>query len=274
MTAEQTRAVTVGVDGSADGRAALEWATGEAAERGNRLQLVHAWTVPPTNGIVARATVDALRAAAEGLLADEAAHARGLAPDLVVTTRLEYGDPVTAILQPADDVDLFVVGSRGRSPVTDFVLGSVSRGVVSRAMRPVAVITSGAASRVLAGDGPRPVVVGVDDSPEGRTALRWAADYARERGLALRVVHAFQPRHVAGVFGLADLQPDALWRSDAEAALARVIDDEIGDSGGISVEALTARDGPAAAVIAAAADAALVVVGSRGRGRAVAARVG
>jgi nucleotide-binding universal stress UspA family protein len=269
MTAPQTRSIAVGVDGSVDGRAALEWAVREAAEAGARLHLVHAWEVPPTRGIVARATVEALHAAAESLLAEEAAHARGLVPDLTVTPQLEYGDPAAAILQSTDDADLLVVGSRGRSPATDLVLGSVSRAVVSRAMCPVAVVTRGAASRRAANDEPRPVVVGVDDSPEARTALRWAAGHARERGLPLRVVHAFQPRHLAGVFGIADLQPDALWRSDAKRAVARVIDEEIGDSGGISIEALTARDGPAAAVIAAAADASLVVVGSRGRGRAI-----
>jgi nucleotide-binding universal stress UspA family protein len=33
------------------------------------------------------------------------------------------------------------------------------------------------------------VVVGLDDSRSARSALRWAADYARRTGLALRAVH-------------------------------------------------------------------------------------
>jgi nucleotide-binding universal stress UspA family protein len=269
-------AVVVGVDGSADGRAALAWAAREATARGSGLRLVHAWSVPSTDGIVGRHMVDALRAAAEQLVEDEAAHARHLAPDAPVTTRLEYGDPAVAIVQSSDEAELLVVGSRGRSPIAGLVLGSVSRAVVSQATRPVVVVASDATSRGgdASGSAPRPVVVGVDDSPEARTALRWAAAYARERELPLRVVHAFQPRHVAGVFGMAELQPDALWRSDAEAALARVLDDEIGSPDDVEVEALTARDGPAAAVLAVAAGASLVVVGSRGRGRAVSALLG
>jgi nucleotide-binding universal stress UspA family protein len=35
----------------------------------------------------------------------------------------------------------------------------------------------------------RGIVVGLDDSRSARTALRWAADYARHTGLALRAVH-------------------------------------------------------------------------------------
>lgn len=35
----------------------------------------------------------------------------------------------------------------------------------------------------------REIVVGLDDSRSARSALRWAADYARRTGLALRAVH-------------------------------------------------------------------------------------
>ena len=35
----------------------------------------------------------------------------------------------------------------------------------------------------------REIVVGLDDSSSARSALRWAADYARRTGLALRAVH-------------------------------------------------------------------------------------
>jgi len=35
----------------------------------------------------------------------------------------------------------------------------------------------------------REIVVGLDDSSSARCALRWAADYARRTGLALRAVH-------------------------------------------------------------------------------------
>ena len=43
------------------------------------------------------------------------------------------------------------------------------------------------------------IVVGLDDSPSARTALSWAADYARAAGLGLRAVHVFsEPKAAMG----------------------------------------------------------------------------
>jgi nucleotide-binding universal stress UspA family protein len=41
------------------------------------------------------------------------------------------------------------------------------------------------------------IVVGIDDSPSGRAAMRWAAAYARSKGAALRAIHvvAFPEAH-------------------------------------------------------------------------------
>ena len=112
------------------------------------------------------------------------------------------------------------------------------------------------------------VVVAVDESQAARAALRWAADQAHLAGAPLKVVHAFQPHHLAGVFGIAKLQPDAEWRADAQQWLIQILKEEIGEVDDVELEAHLAPDGPAAAVLAAAAGAALIVVGSRGRGAA------
>lgn len=113
------------------------------------------------------------------------------------------------------------------------------------------------------------VVVGVDDSEEARSALRWAADHARLRSAQLKVVHAFQPHpHLAGVFGISKLQPDAEWRAHAKRWLTDLVQEEIGDIADLELEPHVAQDGPAAALLAAADRAALIVVGSRGRGAA------
>jgi nucleotide-binding universal stress UspA family protein len=57
-------------------------------------------------------------------------------------TRLASGNPVEEIIRYADaiEADLIVVGSRGHGAVSSVLLGSVSRGVLHRASRPVAVV--------------------------------------------------------------------------------------------------------------------------------------
>jgi nucleotide-binding universal stress UspA family protein len=110
------------------------------------------------------------------------------------------------------------------------------------------------------------VVIGVDDSDEARSALRWAAEQSRLRSARLSVVHAFQPHHLAGVFGIAKLQPDAEWRAGAKRWLADIVKAEVGDVTDLNLEPHVAQDGPAEAILAAADRAALNVVGSRGRG--------
>jgi nucleotide-binding universal stress UspA family protein len=56
--------------------------------------------------------------------------------------KLLRGDPVDEIVRYAElaGVDLVVVGSRGHGALASALLGSVSRGILSRARRPVLVV--------------------------------------------------------------------------------------------------------------------------------------
>jgi nucleotide-binding universal stress UspA family protein len=67
-----------------------------------------------------------------------------LAGDLGVraNARLLRGDPVDEIVAFADtvDADLIVVGSRGHGALASALLGSVSRGILREARRPVLVV--------------------------------------------------------------------------------------------------------------------------------------
>jgi nucleotide-binding universal stress UspA family protein len=57
-------------------------------------------------------------------------------------SKLLRGDPATEIVEYADALgaDLIVVGSRGHGGLASALLGSVSRGVLARARRPVLVV--------------------------------------------------------------------------------------------------------------------------------------
>lgn len=59
-----------------------------------------------------------------------------------VTSEILAGDPADEIVAYADnhDVDLIVVGSRGRGTVATALLGSVSQAVLHEARRPVLVV--------------------------------------------------------------------------------------------------------------------------------------
>jgi nucleotide-binding universal stress UspA family protein len=126
------------------------------------------------------------------------------------------------------------------------------------------------------------IVVGVDGSEHGRAALLWAAEEARLRGARLVAVHAwtYTPPAPIGEPGLvpmpgSDLADELrLEQEAAERALADTIEVALGDGRGVELERLLVEDAAGDALVHAAHDADLVVVGSRGRGGLKAALLG
>ncbi|MFD8703004.1 universal stress protein [Kitasatospora sp. NPDC059648] len=106
------------------------------------------------------------------------------------------------------------------------------------------------------------VVAGIDGSPASTAAAQWAAEEARRRGAALRLVHAW-PWLTDGVstFAEPDDLPAAAQRILAEAADAvRELHPDL------TVRTDAVLDAPVDGLVSAAAEADLLVVGSRGRG--------
>ncbi|GAB7110483.1 universal stress protein [Streptomyces phaeofaciens JCM 4814] len=110
-----------------------------------------------------------------------------------------------------------------------------------------------------------PITAGVDGTDESLAALAWAAREAVRRDLGLRVVHAwrFQPDAAADV---ADRQAQEGWVRDAvERAVATVAERHPG----LAVTTDVVEGRPAETLAGAAADAEMLVLGSRGHAAVV-----
>lgn len=117
------------------------------------------------------------------------------------------------------------------------------------------------------------IVVGVDGSPPAREALRWAVQEGELRGAAVVALHAwtFVPPAPIAEPGLIPLPPADLEgaleaeSNAAQAELDAAIADALPPAAAAQVERRLVEDAPADALVAASAEAELVVVGSSGR---------
>ena len=111
------------------------------------------------------------------------------------------------------------------------------------------------------------IVVGIDDSDGARAALAWAAGQATATGSRLRVVHAYE-LSLAWIDDYNEAIPQ--WeqhaREVAEKTLAKVVEDVPDTTDVHDLELRGLEGSPADVLHDEARDAALLVVGSRGRG--------
>ena len=257
------RPVVVGVDGSADSTRAVRWALVEARRTGSPLHVVH--TVPR----LSRGTPDAAQRE-ERTRSDRAlAEARRLAgegqPVAVSVQRVEaFGlSPGHLLVESSQDAALLVVGAVGHARTAGLLVGSVSQLAAREAHCPVVVVRPAADRRSSR------VVVGFDPSPRAASALTFALERAPARGRVTAVrVHHGATLHDSGVMW-PDMPHDTVEREEtAQAELEEALQPwrEKFPDVRLAGEAIPGR---AARVLAAASEhAALVVVGSRGRGPA------
>ena len=261
--------VVVGIDGTRAAEAALDWATAEAAVRGCRLRIVHAFhpslLVDPYGVAPPLGDSPLVWAGAEQVLAQAVARARSVAPDLPVTTRLLQSTAVPALLGEAHDASVLVLGGRGPRGLRGRLSRSVSAQVVAHAPCPVVTIRL---PDVL-GTRPSPprVVVGVDASASCTDAVGFAFQAACQRGVPLVAVHAWIPDPPGDLEAVAG--PSALAEAVAGRILDRALDPWRSAFTTVAVHTALVRGEPAHALIATSHGAALLVIGTRGRGRVV-----
>jgi nucleotide-binding universal stress UspA family protein len=112
------------------------------------------------------------------------------------------------------------------------------------------------------------IVVGVDGSPSSRVALRWAVRQAALTGGVVDAVIAWQIPMALSGYAWAPISADETnnLAEDARKALDAVISEEVEPADSDRVTAHVVNGHPADVLLAAAADADLLVVGSRGHG--------
>lgn len=133
--------ILVGYDGSEPGKKAFDAALDLAAKDKADLYVVAVVrTLDIADDVEAEAVIDNSREYHEKLLAalKDATSAKGVRAHFEVVV----GHPAEQIIYCADrhDVDLILVGHRGRSKFARLLLGSVSKDVVQYADRPVLVV--------------------------------------------------------------------------------------------------------------------------------------
>jgi len=137
----------VGVDGSEESRAALQWSADEAVAHGARLEAVCAWELPFSGLASSYAPAPAglpdpqeVARRAEDALYDTLKEVLGGETSLDVKRVVEAGDPAAVLLRRSEAADLLVVGSRGRGGFSRLLIGSVTEKCVRYATCSVVVI--------------------------------------------------------------------------------------------------------------------------------------
>ncbi|MDH6566075.1 nucleotide-binding universal stress UspA family protein [Streptomyces sp. SAI-117] len=271
--------VIAAVDGSAESLAAAEWAAREAVRRKRSLRLVHAWSWHPRqDGEPATA---AQRLMARRALRQAGERIGRACPELRFEEEQVQGPATEALVRAAEQADVLVLGSRGLSGFTGFLVGSVALGVVARAGRPVVLVradgeTAGAGLPAPPErSGRRDVVLGLDLADPCEEVIDFAFEAARCGEGRLRAVHAWQspaPFSLGpGEIGLIDGPRRAdEWRD----FMAAVLTPWREKYPGVEVVETLAEGRPAAPLIRAASGADLLVVGRRITPGPVLARTG
>ena len=246
--------IVAGYDGSPGGEEALSWASREARARGVPLVVCHSWA--PAYPLSATA-VDAfglVRRSGAEVLAQGVRHAQALTGSPAdVRQVLDAAPAAVALCEHGAAADMVVVGSRGHGRLGGLLLGSVSSQVAAHAPGRVVVVRGH--WRPAAGYVPGAVVAGADGSAASHAAVVFAFEEAALRKARLVAVCALAD--TPGSFGGGHRMQE-----DFERQIARCEK----DYPEVAVLRQITSGPPRAALLEAAAEGQMLVLGSRGRG--------
>ena len=182
------------IDGSASSRRAVDYVATRTGLSRDSLQvfLLHVThTVTPRSFLAPEETERFYREQAEEFFAParQALADAGIKPHEMVVP----GEPATAIAETAQkcNADLTVMGSRGMSPVSALLIGSVAQGVIAQSKRPVLLIRG----ENLPPDDDVRVGLAVDGSEFSRTAAEYIAAHRQVLGKSFRLFAIHVEKH-------------------------------------------------------------------------------
>ncbi len=112
------------------------------------------------------------------------------------------------------------------------------------------------------------IVVGVDGSEASKDALRWAIGQAGRTGSSVEAIMAWEQATAAYQFGM-PMPTDFDLGPYYDRALRGIVQEFAGEHPAVAVSAVPIEGDPAKVLVAAARDADLLVVGTRGHGEFV-----
>ena len=244
--------IVAGYDGSPGAAQALRWAAREARARDTALTVCLAWTPDHVELPTDTDLCDLAREHGQEILTRGLPYAWSVLGPGRVRADLAGGPAARVLCERSRDAEMVVVGSRGHSELPGLRLGSVSWQVAGHASGRVVVVRG---PWRPANQSPGPVVAGVDGSPAGRAAIAFAFEEAALRGVPLLAVCALTdaPGRLGEIRRI---------REDFE----HLMTDEAKAHPAVSVWHRVLPGTPRSALLAAAAEAQLLVVGARGRG--------
>jgi nucleotide-binding universal stress UspA family protein len=244
--------IVAGYDGSPGAEEALRWAVREAWERSTVLTVCFAWS-PEYLALLGVASVSGLAQQKAGEILAQGAQYAGdaLGPEMARRV-LARGPAARVLCERSGTAEMVVAGSRGHGGVAGQRLGSVAWQVAMHGHGPVVVVRG---TWRAAGHAQGPVAVGLDQSRASRAVAAFAFREAELHRVPLLAVCALAD--APGMLGGArEMEADF---SHAMALLEKAHPD-------VTVLRQVAHGSPRDALLAAAGEAQLLVVGCRGRG--------
>lgn len=171
----------------------------------------------------------------------------------------EISNPAQLILDSAANLsaDLIVIGARGRSRLSEVVLGSVSHRVLLHGSRPTLIVKGEArkAQRVL---------VAIEDRDDADRAVRWLMQHPFAAPVELCVVHAVVPIGVTEPYVGSEI---SAWLEDVQRYAEELVQSTAGklSNSPHKVTTKVVQGNPVAVIEQEAKDMDLVVVTSHGR---------